>query len=71
MADSSMKHIDEFLLIAAHDLGLEVIFAKDRNAFQLAGVHLINPSYDEIMEAIAKALGIGLKFVICYTKTLD
>lgn len=63
--------IDKLLIAAAHMKGLEVIIAKHRLAFQLPGIHIMNPTYDQVMEAIAKALGLDLKKVICYTKPLD
>lgn len=64
------RDIDRLLLAAAHMKGLEVIIAKHRAILKLPGVHIINPTHDQIMEAIAKALGLDLKKVICYTRPL-
>jgi hypothetical protein len=63
--------IDTMLLEAAYLNGLEVVIAKHRAILKLPGVHIINPSHDCVMEAIAKALGLDLKRVVCYIQPLD
>lgn len=63
--------IDQAILAAANMKGLEVIVAKSRCDLKKSGVHIINPDYDHIMEAICKALALELEYVVCYTKPLN
>ena len=58
----------EMLLEAAHSMGIEVTFAFRESDVEREGMHLVEPTFEQLMDGIARAMVCGVKLVLIHSR---
>jgi hypothetical protein len=67
--NNSMEKQDrDKILEIANDIGIEVQFAKKKTDLQVEGVHLVEPTIEQVLNGVLSAIAHGCDVVMIHSR---